>query len=206
MFNKIKNLSFVLSVLVLSFSLGYLAIAWSEPSQTPPDGGTAAPLNVSINAQAKEGALIVGANSAVETGLIVQYGKVGIGTTDPQAELHVNGNVIASAPVSDTHLATKGYVDASTGSGGAMTISCGWITTGTPPGVGSCTPTTCPSGYETTAVSCVVNALTSTPPGFTSNVSQIFVPSSWYQVYRPGYTDQHGSGGAGGYCYRTCYK
>jgi hypothetical protein len=115
MFNKIKNLSFVLSVLVLSFSLGYLAIAWSEPSQSPPDGGTAAPLNVSVSAQAKEGALIVGANSAVETGLIVQHGKVGIGTTDPQAELHVNGNVMASAPTLDAHLATKGYVDDRTG-------------------------------------------------------------------------------------------
>jgi hypothetical protein len=46
-------------------------------------------------------------------------GKVGIGTTDTSAaELVVNGNIAASPPTADDHVATKAYVDASSGGGG----------------------------------------------------------------------------------------
>ena len=43
-------------------------------------------------------------------GLYVQ-GNVGIGTTAPSAKLEVAGNIIASTPVSENHVATKDYVD-----------------------------------------------------------------------------------------------
>jgi hypothetical protein len=49
--------------------------------------------------------------------MVVEYGgNVGIGTITPGAELEVNGNIIASSPTADNHVATKGYVDASSGS------------------------------------------------------------------------------------------
>jgi len=38
-------------------------------------------------------------------------GNVGIGKTDPAVKLHVNGNIIASDPISLSHVATKSYVD-----------------------------------------------------------------------------------------------
>ena len=87
---NLKNFAILIGCL-MAFLVFYLAFAWTEPSATPPAGNVPAPLNVSINAQAKEGSLIVGNNSAVTTGLIVRYGNVGIGTTAPSASLHIQG-------------------------------------------------------------------------------------------------------------------
>jgi len=77
----------------MSFWVAYLAFA-DAPAGTPPYcpsgyAGCDAPLNVSINAQSKEGALVIANNSAVTTGLIVRYGKVGIGTTSPGSLLDI---------------------------------------------------------------------------------------------------------------------
>jgi len=91
-----RNQKFILltvGVLVMSVLLSYFVFAWTEPSQAPPEGNVPAPLNVSINAQAKEGALIIGDNSAITTSLIVKHGNVGIGTTEPKAKLDVNGTM-----------------------------------------------------------------------------------------------------------------
>ena len=41
--------------------------------------------------------------------------NVGIGTTNPQAKLHVNGRIKALDPVDDDDVATKAYVDAQVG-------------------------------------------------------------------------------------------
>lgn len=43
--------------------------------------------------------------------LFISGWDVGIGNSNPQARLHVSGNVIASTPTLDNHLATKAYVD-----------------------------------------------------------------------------------------------
>jgi len=90
----LKQISFILSVVIMSLGAGYLAIAWTEPGQAPPAGNVSDPLNVSLTAQSKEGALVLATNSGVTTGLIVQYGKVGIGTTNPQANLHSQATTI----------------------------------------------------------------------------------------------------------------
>ena len=94
---KTKSIALILGVITMSFLVGYLILAaWTEPTTSPPGGNVPPPLNTSINAQAKEGALVVGANPSVGiTSLIVLNGNVGIGTTNPGEKLEVVGNIIS---------------------------------------------------------------------------------------------------------------
>jgi hypothetical protein len=90
-----KVQKFILStfgVLTMSILVSYLVFAWTEPSQSPPQGNVPAPLNVGPQGQAKEGGLILNTGGA-PIGFIVQYGNVGIGTMAPGAKLDVVGDV-----------------------------------------------------------------------------------------------------------------
>jgi hypothetical protein len=101
---KLRGIALILGVLILTLGIGYLAIAWTEPGQAPPAGNVSDPLNTSLTAQSKEGALVLATNSGVTTGLIVQYGKVGIGTTNPGQRLTIEG----SAPIAE--IRSGGYL------------------------------------------------------------------------------------------------
>ena len=69
----------------------------------------------SVGPQGSEGA--VGTELWVDgDGVVTTTAGVGIGTEQPDAELDVNGNIIATVPASDNHVATKSYVDASSDS------------------------------------------------------------------------------------------
>jgi hypothetical protein len=57
---KTKSIALILGVLVMSFLIGYLIFAWTEPSQAPPGGNVDAPINVGSTQQWKEGGLGVG--------------------------------------------------------------------------------------------------------------------------------------------------
>lgn len=73
----------------MSLFVGYLALAWTGPTATAPGDNVAIPLNTSVTAQSKEGALVLGTNAAVTTALIVQNGNAGIGATSPVGKLNV---------------------------------------------------------------------------------------------------------------------
>jgi len=93
-----KLVSLIFGVLVICFLAGfYIHAAWTEPSQSPPDGNVYPPVNVGPDAQAKSAGLILN-NAENEIGLIVKgatedKGKVGIGGTPGTAKLYVNGNI-----------------------------------------------------------------------------------------------------------------
>jgi len=101
------------------FLLNYLVLAWTEPDQSPPAGNVSAPLNVGNTGQSKSGGLVLNTGNAT-TGLIVAYGNVAIGKTNPSYKLDVNGMVGVNnnritgvaTPVDSMDAVNKEYVDA----------------------------------------------------------------------------------------------
>jgi len=84
-------------ILCLGVALGVtikVVGAWVEPNQMPPGGNIAAPFNTGNVGQSKIGGLTLNIGGATY-GLIVDKGLVGIKTTDPQADLDVNGDIRA---------------------------------------------------------------------------------------------------------------
>ena len=77
-----KIVSLVFSVLVICFAIAFYVVAWNEPAAPPPGGNIPAPLNTGPTGQSKEGGLILNTGGAA-TGLIIDQGAVGIGTTSP---------------------------------------------------------------------------------------------------------------------------
>lgn len=87
-----KLVSLVFSVLVVCFAVGFYVFAWVDPGEPPPGDNVPLPLNTGSDFQTKDGALAIGKglavnNSGVPIGLIVEHGKVGIGTTTPDFPL-----------------------------------------------------------------------------------------------------------------------
>jgi hypothetical protein len=65
--------------------------AWQEPTQPPPQGNVPAPINIGNNSQYKSGALGIGGIIYGESNAYFD-GNVGIGTTNPDVKLTVNGS------------------------------------------------------------------------------------------------------------------
>jgi len=92
---KIKSLfltGFPAALTALLFVVVF-AWAWVEPTQGPPNGNVPAPINVGPTGQAKRGNLMLNTDGSLDYGLLIPYGKVGIGVNEPSAKLDVNGNV-----------------------------------------------------------------------------------------------------------------
>jgi len=96
-----KLVSLVFGILVGCFVVGFYILAWTEPTASPPAENVPLPLNVSNIGQVKEGGLIIHSSSsfldpAQPYALLVPYGYVGIGTTNPQYTLDVEGDAQAN--------------------------------------------------------------------------------------------------------------
>lgn len=74
---KIVALTF--GILTISFLAAFYVIAWQEPSQAPPGGNVATPLNTSNIGQSKAGGLILNTGGATN-GLVIDKGNLCIGT------------------------------------------------------------------------------------------------------------------------------
>jgi len=90
MIRKISK--FLPQIVALLFLTGFMAYAWTEPSQAPPADNVSAPLNTGNIGQSKEGGLILNTGNAT-TGLIVDKGNVGIGTASPAYKLDIAGDI-----------------------------------------------------------------------------------------------------------------
>lgn len=79
--NKNLNASVaIIGVICISMIFGFSALAWTEPTITPPNNNVAAPLNIGSGLQTKEGSLNIS-------------GSIGIGTTNPSSyKLTINGS------------------------------------------------------------------------------------------------------------------
>jgi len=102
----IKKISFILSVLTISLTVGYILAAWIEPNVSPPDGNVDAPINTGDTAQGKNADIwatgfrdstgnygIWPANASVTNTLAGDLtigggtGKINVGTIDPIFEI-----------------------------------------------------------------------------------------------------------------------
>ncbi len=89
---KTKYLSFIISVFVLTFFVGYLVFAqWQDAPPSPPEDDVDVPLNVSSNPQIKSGGL--------ELGSLIVRGGVSLNTQSGNVE--VGGNIVAPSNVWD---------------------------------------------------------------------------------------------------------
>jgi hypothetical protein len=90
--NKIFwSLSIIIIGIIFGLGVG-LVKAWTDPTESPPNGNLPAPINVGRLGQTKTGGLILNTGGA-KYGLIVATGSVGIGVTEPSEKLDVNGYV-----------------------------------------------------------------------------------------------------------------
>lgn len=100
-FFKTSKLIFI-SIFVLIFSVfintGYAVIDWEEPTEDPPAGNVAPPLNQGVTSQHKEGSLVVGSSSSDAGGnLLKVVGASSFQDTSFQGNISIAGDSNFSA-------------------------------------------------------------------------------------------------------------
>jgi len=91
----IQSAKIIILALLIAVGTSYVSAVttWTAPSTTPPNGNVDAPVNVGYSPQIKSGNLwikgLANSTTAAVNGLIVENGRVGIGTTNPYGILGV---------------------------------------------------------------------------------------------------------------------
>lgn len=167
----------------------------ASPTAYPPSGNVPSPINAGSSAQIKQGGL--GLNSLSVFGSQYIQEKLGIGTTDPQSRLHVNGQVGISNNKGSWNLNIDDngalQIRANTaGSGGDVRLSLddnsGQVYAPTQVKSSSfCLGSSCISawsqaGQQTTSVNW--NNIINKPAGFADNVDNVGSTSGTYSVSR----------------------
>lgn len=109
------------TLLIIAGLFGVVALvsAWTAPTEAPTGGNVSAPLNVGNVGQSKQGGLILNTGGATN-GLIVDKGKVGIGTANPGSRLEILGESTAGRDATIKGSATDiGLSFNNTGTGGS---------------------------------------------------------------------------------------
>ncbi|MFH1781434.1 MAG: thrombospondin type-1 domain-containing protein [Patescibacteria group bacterium] len=101
----INQFSFWAIIVGSIFLANGLILAWNLPSTSVPDNNTLGPLSTNALGQYKSGGLNLNTGGAA-IGLIVDKGRTGVGTQNPQAELEVSGAV----KIANTDLAVEGLI------------------------------------------------------------------------------------------------
>lgn len=117
--NKSSKNIFFATLIIFSLSVGSVsAQTWTPPTASPPGANVSAPINISSSAQSKIGGLLLNTGGAAN-GLIVQFGKMGIGTANPTALLHIS----STTPTMDLFRITAGANTVVLNSAGTLTVS-----------------------------------------------------------------------------------
>jgi hypothetical protein len=128
-----KALAIVSGVLILISSVMapfWVMAAWQNPGGNPPSGNAADPVNTANTAQSKQGTMWISSGNAYQGnpytyGLIVQNGRVGIGSTTPGVLMAVDAGAgvtainvgggrisnLSEIPISWSEAASRYYVD-----------------------------------------------------------------------------------------------
>lgn len=88
-----KKTYFLATIILTALAITSPALAqtWSSPKSTPPGSNVSTPINLSNIAQTKIGGIILN-NGGATYGLLVPFGKVGIGTLTPGGIFDVFGS------------------------------------------------------------------------------------------------------------------
>jgi len=139
--SKTKSLALILGVLIMSFLVGYLIFAWTEPTQAPPAGNVTEPLNRSSNPQDKPARLTFtefydynNTNYYINPdGQSVLAGNVGIGDTTPASlftvgsgdlfQVDSSGNIIKIRNVTYSWPSVQGGANTVLTNNGSGTLS-----------------------------------------------------------------------------------
>ena len=131
-----KLISLVFGILVVCFAITfYVFAAWDQPDNNPPQDNITSPLNSGIVGQSKSGGLLFNTGGA-EYGLIVDQGRLGIGTASPLEVLDLgSGNFTTTGGIMTGYIQADEYRSSFGNQGATFNVyfdAVGWVPVNAP--------------------------------------------------------------------------